>query len=160
MQPYKGRSVENGQQVNVYVNLNNQGLFSIQCCKTKLVLAHAEVVWLENCRFFVSESGRMRSVAKQVRSVHAWLTGTFVSADKVLPTPTDTVVSYNPFSSSHFYNILDNSRVVDTDIAICYQRRVYCYQKPVKEESFEQCNLFGTAYEHRYVMLREKAIVV
>lgn len=127
---YKGRSVQEGQRVNVYVNLHN-GLFSIQCSKSKLVLCHSPSVTLRECTFHISQKGRARAVKEQKRNVHAHVSGIFVGIDLNDPTPTELIVSYNPFTSAHFYNVLDGEEVRHTDFARCFGKRVYCYQGSV-----------------------------
>jgi len=71
------------KQVEVYRNLNN-GRLSIRDAKTKLVLAHADVVTLTEVTFHVSEAGRQRVLRDKRKNVHAVVRGTlfdFLSAD-------------------------------------------------------------------------------
>jgi hypothetical protein len=72
---YKGRSIRTGMKVVVYVNLHNQ-LFSIKSLENGehygKVVAHAETVLLEDCRFIVKEKGIKRIRERKKRWVVAW----------------------------------------------------------------------------------------
>ncbi|QIR16564.1 hypothetical protein [Shewanella aestuarii] len=105
-QLYRNRSLEMGQTVKVYRNLNNQ-MFSIVATsgtfKNKVV-AHAQSVLLSQVVFKISQSGKRRAVLEKTRNVHAWAVGTLETID---PAKTQyrnlSPISYNPFTSDSFY---------------------------------------------------------
>lgn len=73
--PYKGRSIEIGQQVRVYRHLRKH-CFTIQDHQTGLVVAHADPVTLKDVVFRVSEAGRQRLLRDNIRNIHALAIGT------------------------------------------------------------------------------------
>lgn len=102
MELVKGRTVEAGQKVKVYVNLNQQGRFSIVDAKSGLVVAYAETVSLSDGKFHVGESGRQKILASKRKRVHAWVTGIFLGADTVQPSHLTNEVYYNPYTHEKF----------------------------------------------------------
>lgn len=98
--PFKNRSIDPNQRVRVYRNLH-RGDWSIADARTGKVLAHATHVSLRGCVMRVSESGRLRAVARKQRNVHAWIEG-------VIDNENDrnhswTFLRYNPFRSDCFH---------------------------------------------------------
>lgn len=85
-----------------------------------LVFAHASDVVLNNARFVVNEKGRMRTLNRMRRNVHAYVTGELVAATIVklryapdFEKPRDVeqgdggtfrTFTYNPFKRDTFYD--------------------------------------------------------
>lgn len=102
LQHYKGRTVTEGQWVEVYKNLNN-GLFSIRDMKTKLVLAHGHSFLLTDVTERVSAAGRKRVLKEERKNVHAYLKGRISFKQPKSDITRDKVVSYNPYTTDYFY---------------------------------------------------------
>ena len=106
----------------LYRNLNN-GLISIRCKATNLVVGHAEEVIVSNPNFKVIESGRLRVIATKEKNVHAFVEGEIISykgfkpfrgrsfvmagtfnKEPVIPnTIVPEIVSYNPYKFGYFF---------------------------------------------------------
>ncbi len=93
------QEVKHGK-VKCYYNLHKKvfSVVSIQGENYGRVVYHADQVFLNNCRFVVSEAGRQRVIREQRKNVHAFVRGT-------LSTPQDCKiqVSYNPYKTNSFY---------------------------------------------------------
>lgn len=61
-------------KVRVYWNLHKQ-TWSIQCCKTNNVVAHASTVQLDNAKFVVRKAGQLRTRETGQKCVHAFAVG-------------------------------------------------------------------------------------
>ncbi len=120
MESFKGRTVQQGQRVDVYKNLQ-VGAFSIRCSKTQKILAHAPSVRISNCEFKVSESGRQKVLKHRRKKVHAFIRGTFEAAGEDLP-DMDHSVYYDPYKTEYF-------RLVDTNEPIFHAEEVFCIGK-------------------------------
>lgn len=99
--PFKGRTITEGELVDVYRNLHN-GKWSIRSCATGLVLGHAEYVELRACMFIVGEAGRQRVIKEKKKNVHAIVRG---ALDNTLATVCriGDLVTYNPYYSGSFH---------------------------------------------------------
>jgi hypothetical protein len=122
---FKGRTVNPGQQVEVYRNLNVEGHYSIRCAKSKLVLCHAESVLIKNCRFVTNEKSRQKIIETKRKLVHAYVVGEFIEADTPMPEDVQEGVYYNPYITKSFVllqggNVIENSRY-------CYANGKYVY---------------------------------
>lgn len=102
LQLYKGRTITEGQWVEVYKNLNN-GLFSIRDNKTKLVLAHGHSFLLTDVIERVSIAGRNRVLKEQRKNVHAYLKGKISFKKTQLSISMNKEISYNPYTTDYFY---------------------------------------------------------
>ena len=119
-QPFRGRTAPSpGDRIRVYRNLNRPGLYSLQALtgpdKGK-VLGYAPATALANVEFKVSEKGRQTVLAKQIRHVHAYAQGEFVTTASKLPeavTATDSnTITYRPFASGHFFRVSTPQKAV------------------------------------------------
>ena len=97
---YKGRELKDGMRVRVYRNLH-QDQFSIQCAKTKLVLAHGTDFNLINVGFEVNLKGQKRVREEQKKNVHAFVTGIYTSSVEVFE---ENEAYYNPYNNPDRYN--------------------------------------------------------
>jgi hypothetical protein len=104
LQSYKGRELpKKGQMVKVYYNLHN-GLFSIKCKESGLVLAHGEHIQIKDPVFKVSEKGRQRVLAEGKKNVHAYVIGSFWGTgelDRDVRSQYDGIY-YNPKTQDRF----------------------------------------------------------
>ncbi|UAL49819.1 hypothetical protein K7887_22125 (plasmid) [Sutcliffiella horikoshii] len=110
MEFFKGREVNTGDVVHVYRNLNT-GNFSIRCSKTQKVLAHARTVQLKDCTCTVSKSGRDKTLLERRKRVHAWIKGTFISADQDKKEEFNRVIYYDPYKTEQFVDLMVNKPV-------------------------------------------------
>ena len=105
IKPFKGRTLERGQVVQVYRNLNN-GVFSIRDKKTGLVVAHGNHIHLNDCSAVISLPGQLKARRSLIRNVHAWIEGTYLGALDLsgvylfIPEPQE--LYYNPFKTDTF----------------------------------------------------------
>lgn len=117
------RSITIGQKVRVYVNLHQQGKFSIVDMKTGLVCAYSEDCLLQDAVFFVSESGQSKVRSSQHKMVHAWVRGVFVGADIPHPDHLKRKVRYDPYTLDGFTD--------STGEIITYSTEAYCSNKKI-----------------------------
>ncbi len=120
-QPFKGRTLEKGQHIEVYFNLH-KGIFSIRDMRTGFVVGHAPRVWMYHCSFKVSEAGRQRVLESGRKNVHAFVRGYFEGFG-----PPDNIGGWNPFtyipySMKHFQDVLDRCDLIAA-------QQVYCFGK-------------------------------
>ena len=101
IQTFKGRTVSEGQVVEVYRNLHN-GLISIRDAKTKHVLGHATNVCLTDVTFKVSQAGRERVLKEKRKNVHAIVKGRLQSNLEGFTMP--LLATYNPYKYDSFVN--------------------------------------------------------
>ncbi|HDV4621012.1 TPA: hypothetical protein RIO42_005850 [Bacillus anthracis] len=125
MELVKDRTLTEKQKVKVYVNLNQQGRFSIVDCKSGLVVAYAENVTITNAKFHVGESGRQKILASNRKRVHAWVTGFFVAADTVQPSDLKTEVYYNPYTHEKFTTTENNTVIDNANTVYFINKRCY-----------------------------------
>jgi len=96
-------------RVFVYFNLHKK-CFSIKALegdRKGLVIAHRDVVVLENCKFKVSEAGRQRVLREKRKNVHAGVTGEWTesvrdNADFEHLSIMGRQVTYNPYKYASF----------------------------------------------------------
>jgi hypothetical protein len=96
-------------RVFVYFNLHKK-CFSIKALEGErkgLVIAHRDLVVLENCRFKVSEAGRQRVLREKRKNVHAGVSGTWTetvrdNADFEHLSILGRAVTYNPYKYDSF----------------------------------------------------------
>lgn len=99
--PFKNRTIELGQVVEVYRNLHN-GLISIRDAKSKHVLGHCSAIALEDVTFKVSQSGRERVLREKRKNVHAVVKGRYMRLLK--PFNNIQLAKYNPYKYETFVN--------------------------------------------------------
>ena len=115
--PYKGRTLEEGDTVEVYRNLHKGG-YSIK--KAGVVVAHADYVDLVNVRTVINESGRQKVIKEQRKNVHARLVGTYVhTLSGLFAVVKPRMMTYNPYKYSQFID-------VDTQEFVTSARAVRC----------------------------------
>lgn len=119
-----GRSVEAGQLVRVYKNLNREDCFSIMDKKSKLVLGYAPSVRLSSVKYIVGESARQRVLRDKRRNVHAFCEGYIVSTGEAIPEGTATSY-YNPYHTPLFISEESKQPLHESKIAHCQGNRVY-----------------------------------
>jgi hypothetical protein len=119
-----GKTVEIGQKVRVYRNLNKPTFFSIQDAKTKLVLGYAPSVTIAAVEFVVSEASRQRVLNKKVRNVHACAIGMLVSTGESIPEHARSGY-YNPYKTALFIDEETGQSIHQSEIAHCQGSKVY-----------------------------------
>ena len=125
MEWFKGRKVNIGGKVHVYRNIHRDSIV-VRCAKTGLVAGYCDTVKLSNVRFVVSESGRQRVLEKQVRSVHAWLSGTLEAYDiALLEKDRLTAVYYQPYKTPTFIIEKTGEPIHVADLAFVSYNRAY-----------------------------------
>ena len=125
MKMVKERTLEPGQQVEVYFNLHKK-VFSIRDKKTKLVVAHAPHVNLQNVTFKVNQKGREKTIATKRKGVHAFVVGEFVSAEQSLSAIEDLKSAYyNPYETQNFLAFNPKEKLSTATIAYCENKRVH-----------------------------------
>ena len=102
--PYKGRTIELAQEVEVYRNLNN-GMWSIRDAKTKQILAHATALVLHTVTFHVQPAGRDKVRRERRKNVHAYVKGKYIPPNLTVPAamePLFTEATYDPYNYDSF----------------------------------------------------------
>lgn len=105
IKPFKGRTLDHGQQVQVYRNLHN-GLFSVRDKKSGLVVAHGTHIHLNECSAVIRLAGQLKARRSQMRNVHAWIEGKFLGildlsgVYNFIPEPQE--LYYHPFDTDTF----------------------------------------------------------
>lgn len=117
---YRGRTVKNGDEVQVYRNLNN-GKWSIKALHGEhkgKVVAHLDALGLTSVKFKISEASKRRAIAQQTRNVHAVAIGVLnVNCSSV---QTGEVVTYSPFKKGYFHKVGCNEELTEVDgLAFC-----------------------------------------
>lgn len=125
--PYKGRKVTIGDIVDIYKNLHVDNGYSIRSAKSGLVLAHATTITLKNCRFYVSESGRQKTIEQKRKRVHAWVRGELTAINQVMDTSFERTIYYNPYVTQHFLDIAANTYIYEEKEI--HLEGKYCYAK-------------------------------
>lgn len=109
--PFKGRSISLNQKVKVYRNLHKPGVvYSIADARTGLVLGYSESVLLSGVAFKVSEAGRQRVLKTGVKTVHAFVCGSYEGTAPARVAMQDAV-GYNPRKYSSFVRKFDESPI-------------------------------------------------
>lgn len=123
IESYKGRTLNVGDKVEVYVNLHNDK-FSIRCAKTNLVLAHGNGFYAENCTYKVSEARRQRVIAEQSKNVHARVLCTYLG-DNLENKDTSNLetIYYNPYKTEKF--IKGDKVLSESPLAYFNEHKVY-----------------------------------
>lgn len=102
---FRDRGLVKGQKVKVYKNLH-RGCLSIMDYKSRLVVAYADCVSLENVTFKISKSGQGKCRNSGVRNVHAFAVGTFLHAEPYRRSSHLDQFTYNPFQNDTFVDRL------------------------------------------------------
>lgn len=123
-EPYKGRTIEIGQKVDVYRNLHTDNGYSIRDSKTGLVLAHCSTVYLTNATFHISESGRQKTVREKRKRVHAYIRGTLTDYNVTVPGSFKKVL-YNPYFTESFIEAETNTQILNANEVICSGKHAY-----------------------------------
>lgn len=117
-----------GQRVEVYVNLNKSGMFSIVDREPKSksptsgkVLAYAERVQLSDAVFKIAEGKYKWIHDNQRRAVCAVCVGYLVAVDTECPADLEQVVTYNPYRSRNFHT--PTGEVVEMASRIHFERQ-------------------------------------
>lgn len=136
---YVNRSLNIGDLVDVYRNLNKPEFFS---CKAQSgsdkgkVVCYGKIIVLENASFKVVESSRQR-VLNSTRNVHAFCSGTFVNCfdGLFLPENSFTRITYHPRKNDFFYE-RDSGLTIPRDtispIAILFGSDVFIPNKKIE----------------------------
>jgi hypothetical protein len=121
----KDRTLEVGQKVRVYLNLNMMGRFSIQDQKTGLVVGYADSVLLKDVQFQIRKSGQDRARKERRRNVHALAVGIYMSADVLKPESLKRIGYYNPFLVDTFVDEDTQEPLLQAGMIFCHKKRVY-----------------------------------
>ncbi|MGV7002483.1 hypothetical protein ACWA2C_27995 [Priestia megaterium] len=115
-----GRSLEQGQLVKVYKNLNRD-CFSIMDYKSRLVIGWASSVMLRNVKFVVSKAGQSKAREQQTRNVHAYAIGEYIGekfvASPGFNPPAAREVYYNPFTTNSFIDSKTETPITEAPFA-------------------------------------------
>lgn len=111
----KKRSLEEGERVRIYKNLNN-GKMSIMSWNKRhndkgRIIAHVDDILLEDCKMIVQPAGNRRAKREKVRNVHAYVEGN-VSMEQSDNIIWDGYLYYNPFKCNHFKLVKGNNNEI------------------------------------------------
>jgi len=100
-------------RVEVYWNLHKL-TWSVRDKRAGRVIAHIPCLVLDDCKFVVRQSARLRVLRDRRRSVHAWVEGDLDmepgSMSRTLPEPHERV-TYNPYKYETFVRCADGSAI-------------------------------------------------
>ena len=120
IQSFRGRSIEDGQLVEVYFHFRKK-MFSVKDAKTGLVLCHADNITLNDVTFKVEEKKRQQVLSTGVKNVHAYVVGNIdLQSNEVL---NDNRVWYDPFKTDCFK--LNGERIDKCKRAYMSEKKVY-----------------------------------
>ena len=103
------------KKVFVYFNLHKK-VWSVKDLKTGRVIYHTKCLTLRDCKFKVSQAGRLRVLAERRKNVHAGVVGLLVGIDQSpCKFGANSEVTYNPYKYESFVKRSDNSPVFDAD---------------------------------------------
>ena len=88
------------KRVLVYWNLH-KNVWSIKCKNTGIVIGYSKLVYLKNCKFKVSPSGRKRVLLEKRKNVHAMVEGT-ICHNKPSYDLNYNGFTYNPYKYDSF----------------------------------------------------------
>ena len=88
------------QTVRVYWNLHKD-VWSVQSCKTNLVIDHKPHMTLKDAKFVVRKGGQKRVREEGKKNVHAFAVGYLMSSKQSSYHDWD-MVKYNPYTDDYF----------------------------------------------------------
>ncbi len=107
-------------RIKAYRNLNN-GKISLQCVSNGLILGHCDAVFMNDVRFVVRESGRLRVLKSHQKNVHAFVIGNiewvegfvgFRNRSIIVAAPCERIdlagyeaITYNPYRMATFSSL-------------------------------------------------------
>jgi len=104
-------------RVEVYFNLHKK-TFSVRNCKTGLVIAHTDNIWVEDPVFVVRKAGREKVLRERKKNVHAFVRGTWMQdllvadASMILDhRECSEEVTYNPYKYDSFVTKHDGKAI-------------------------------------------------
>ena len=104
-------------RVEVYFNLHKK-TFSVRNCKTGLVIAHTDNIWVEDPVFVVRKAGREKVLREKKKNVHAFVRGTWMKdllvedAQKIFDhRGVSEEVTYNPYKYDSFITKQDGKAI-------------------------------------------------
>lgn len=104
--PFKGRTIETDQTIDVYRNLNRKGrVYSIR--QNGKVVAHTTAICIKDCEFIVNGSGKSRAINTMQRNVHAFVRGLYCTSGMGTSAERNDLpvsISYNPYLEKGFHN--------------------------------------------------------
>lgn len=99
----ENKTIDLTKKVKIYWNLN-KSCWSIK--QGNRVAGYANNILLKDCKFTVSEKGRLRVVSQQRKNVHAFVEGFISELNLDLRPPRfKTKISYDPYRRKTFYYI-------------------------------------------------------
>lgn len=108
-----------------YRNLHKDGFFSISH-KNKVV-DYAEVMVMEGCRFHVNENGRLRTVERRRKGVHAYVVGDEYKKDiGDIDLSQYEEVWYSPYFCQSFMGIKSGKVYETADKVVFMNNKCYC----------------------------------
>ena len=136
--PLKGRpEPEVGDLVRVYRNLNN-GQYSVVALAGPLkglVCGYAPAIGIKDIALWVSKKTREAVVTKGVRTVHAWVEGTYTGCSDQPPhthSSNDRRVTYMPFIKDYFFFRLAPQKALTTlTSAWAYEADLWVSETPL-----------------------------
>jgi len=135
MDVFKDRKISECTKVRVYFNLHTKR-WSIKAMEGEhkgKVVAHADRVYLQGCKFIVSKAGRERVIKEQKKNVHAYVEGNII----LKMSSEDCAAWYSPYNGEWkqaYYNpyktetFVDGSKVLNSiyrQVEMTAEREVY-----------------------------------
>ena len=102
-----------GKKVFVYWNLH-KNLWSVKDLKTGKVIGHAPLIYLRECQYKVSESGRQRVLREKRKNVHAGVKG-YLSYNLLRHCNRVGRFTYNPYKYKNFVDVRSKQALFNSE---------------------------------------------
>jgi len=110
---------------SAYRNLNKPNHFSVR--QSGKVIDHQVTIVLEDCKFHVGESGRIRVIQQRRKNVHSW-----VNAKKYTPANLEDInfseyeeLYYDPYFTQYYYSAKTGRIVKEAAKVVLANNRCY-----------------------------------
>lgn len=143
IKPYKGRTLNPTEPVEVYRCLNRQGkTFSIR--QDGLVIGHSDLLVIRRASFIVSASGKNRCRSSGIRNVHAFVRGFITNPDKnLMELFLDfhmnqggyKIIKYDAYSELGFHTARTKEEVESASSVVIKKGEVFALRPVLKHEA-------------------------
>jgi len=124
MIPFKGRTIDDKDEVEVYRNLHKGGLSVRQGGKVVAHTEPGEYVELLLANMIVSKAGKERVRRERKKNVHAWIKGLLMpGAGKLYPVRNP--LTYNPYKHDSFVNPKTGQKITHAYYVLLNEREAF-----------------------------------
>lgn len=118
MKELKTLRFEEGRKVEVYRNLHFDGvIWSVRCCKTKIVLGHTSTIVLRDAELVVQPAGNKKVRKQKRKNVHAFVRG-YMFDGRLIRTHKFRPATYDPYKHTTFVIKYTSRKVFNAGFAL------------------------------------------